>query len=178
MASDPLRTLTLVPIETALRNTAHLMDTARAHASAKEIGLDAFLQARLYPDMFTLLQQLQYVSFVAADFARHLSDSPPPRVGYDETTWEELRKSLDVALEYVAGIPGERVAARAGAVVPLFFNDAAGMPLLDYAARVTIPDLHFHVVIAYAILRHNGVPLGKGDFLGELQTVAMAPGGS
>ena len=62
---------------------------------------------------------------------------------------------------------------KAAKIVPLFYDDAEGMTAVDYAAAVTLPDFHFHMAIAYAILRHNGVPLGKADFLGKLDTVAL-----
>jgi hypothetical protein len=165
--------LTIVALESALRNMAEIMDKAEAHAKEKEIELDVYLQSRLYPDMFTLLQQLQYVSYIACDLAKHFSDEPAPHVGYDESTWRELRQSLDTAADYLRKIPDERVAAHAAKVVPVFFDEAQGMKAAQYAAAVSIPDFFFHMTIAYAILRHNGVPLGKADFLGTLDTVAM-----
>lgn len=165
--------LTIGALEAAIRNMAKIMDKAEAHAKEKKIELDVYLQSRLYPDMFTLLQQLQYVSYIACDLAKHFSGEPVPHVGYDETTWRELRQSLDTAADYLRKIPAERVAAHAAKVVPLFFDEAQGMKAVQYAAAVSIPDFFFHMTIAYAILRHNGVPLGKADFLGELDTVAM-----
>ena len=76
---------------------AQIMDKAESHAAKNNIALDTYLQARLYPDMYNLLQQVQYVCYVSVDLARHFSDAPAPRVGYDETTWPELRKSVDTA---------------------------------------------------------------------------------
>jgi len=60
--------------------------------------------------------------------------------------------------------------------VPLFHDDAEGMTAVDYAAAVNLPDFHFHMAIAYAILRHNGVPFSKADLLGKPDTVASATG--
>ena len=54
-------------------------------------------------------------------------------------------------------------------IVPTFMDDSKGMTVVDYAANVIIPNFHFHMVMAYALLRHNGVPLGKGDYLGKLE---------
>ena len=56
-------------------------------------------------------------------------------------------------------------------VVPIFFDGSQGLPAETYSAHMIMPDFYFHLTIAYAILRHNGVPLGKGDFIGELKTV-------
>ena len=108
--------------------------------------------------------------------AVRIYDVPAPHVGYDETTWPELRKSLNTTSDYLHAILPARVVERAGNIVPLFYDDAEGMAAVDYAAAVTIPDLHFHMTIAYGILRHNGVPLGKADFLGKQDTVAMTAG--
>jgi uncharacterized protein len=162
--------LTLAQLVTGLRNTLAIMDKAEAHAAAQTVPLENLLQARLYPDMFNLLQQLQYVCYLAADFAKHFSKENVPRVGYDEATWAELRTSLDTTLRYITAIPPESMAGASGKIVPTFMDESKGMSAVDYAAEVIIPDFHFHMVIAYAILRHNGVPLGKGDYLGKLVT--------
>ena len=174
--ANPIHRLTIAAIAASLRNMAQIMDKAESHVSKDNIGLDAYLQARLYPDMYNLLQQVQYVCYVSVDLARHFSDAPAPRVGYDETTRPELRKSVDTAADYLEAIPAASVAEQATKIVPLFYNDAEGMTALDYAAVVTIPDFHFHMAIAYAILRHNGVPLGKADYLGKPDTIALTSG--
>jgi hypothetical protein len=126
--------------------------------------------------MYNLLQQIQYVCYTAVDLAQHFSDVPAPRVGYDETTWPELRKSLDTAADYLQSILAVRMTERATKIVPLFYDDTKGMMALDYAATVTIPNFYFHTAIAYALLRHNGVPLGKEDFLGKLDIVELPTG--
>ncbi len=165
--------LTIGAMVKGLGNLAKIMDKAEGHATKNDVALENLLQARLFPDMFNLLQQLQYVCYLSADFARHFSDSPAPRVGYDETTWAELRKSVGLAADYLRAIKPDRVNEKADALVPIFMDDTRGMSAVDYAASVIIPDFHFHLIVAYALLRHNGVALGKGDFLGELQTEAI-----
>lgn len=167
--------LTIAAMRHALGNLARIMDKAEAHAIAHEIPLENLLQARLYPDMYNLLQQLQYACFLPVDYARHFTDSEPPRVGYDETTWEELRRSVDTAATYLAALPESRIAQDAEKMVPAFFDSAQGLPAVSYAARVLVPDFFFHMSMAYGLLRHNGVPLGKGDFLGDAGTTAMPP---
>jgi len=168
-------TLTIGAMHHALGNLAKIIDKAEAHAKAHEIPLENLLQARLYPDMYNLLQQLQYACFLPVDYARQFTEREPPRVGYDETTWEELRQSLDTAADYLAAVPEGRVAKDAGKMLPAFFDPGQGLPAVTYAARVLVPDFFFHVTMAYALLRHNGVPLGKGDFLGDAGTSAMPP---
>lgn len=172
--AEHIYNLTIGSMAAGLGNMSRIMDKAQAHAAANDISLETLLQARLYPDMFSLLQQLQYVCYLSADFARHFSDKPGPRVGYDETTWAELRQSLSVAEDYLRAIAPEKLAQKTDVVVATFMDDTRGMTVVNYAAGVIMPDFNFHLVVAYALLRHNGVNLGKSDFLGELQTVAMA----
>ena len=168
--------LTIAAMAASLRNMAQIMDKAENHAAKNSIGLDVYLQARLYPDMYNLLQQIQYVCYTSVDLAQHFSDAPAPRVGYDETTWSELRKSLGTAADYLQSIPAMSATERARKIVPLFYDDTKGMTALNYAAAMTVPNFHFHMAIAYAILRHNGVPLGKEDFLGKPDTVELTLG--
>lgn len=163
--SDAIHRLTIAAMEHSLRQVVHVMGKAKAHAQQNEIGLEVLLQARLYPDMFNLLQQLQYVCFVPVDFAKHFASDPPPHVGYDEENWEQLRESIDTTINYLRSILPDDVGKRASNKVPLFFDDSQGLPALDYAASVIVPDFYFHMAVAYAILRHNGVKLGKSDFL-------------
>jgi hypothetical protein len=172
--SNPVYRLTIGSMVNGLRNTAEIMDKAERHAVEHEIPLENLLQSRLFPDMFNLLQQIQYICYLAADFARHFSDAPAPRVGYDETTWAELRMSLATATDYLQAIAPQRVLEQADKIVPTFMDDSRGMTAVDYAADVIMPDFHFHMVVAYALLRHNGVRLGKSDFLGEMTTVELA----
>ncbi len=171
--SNPIHQLTIAPMAVALRNMADILDKAERHATASAIPLERYLQARLFPNMFNLLQQVQYICYLAVDYARHFSEAAPPRVGYDEATWPELRQSLATAADYLEAISPDSVTTQAEKTLPTFMDASKGMSAVNYAANVIIPDLHFHTVIAYALLRHNGVPLGKSDYLGKLDTVAM-----
>ena len=171
--SNPIYQFTIVPMSSALRNMDDIMDKAERHASASNIPLDRYLQARLFPNMFNMLQQVQYICYLAVDYARHFSSAAPPRVGYDETTWPELRQSLATAADYLEAIPPENLTLLADKTLPTFMDASKGMSTVNYAAKVIIPDLHFHTVIAYALLRHNGIPLGKSDYLGKLETLEV-----
>jgi hypothetical protein len=165
--------LTIAAMADSLQRAAKILVKAERHAAKNKIGLDVLLQSRLFPDMFNLLQQLQYVCFIPVDFARHFTDAAAPRVGYDETQWAELSKSIGKTTDYLRAISPARVSERAARIVPLFFDGAKGLTALDYAGAVIIPDFYFHLTAAYAILRHNGVPLGKADFLGLPKTVPI-----
>ncbi|MBI2719107.1 MAG: DUF1993 domain-containing protein [Rhizobiales bacterium] len=162
---DAVHALSIGTMARGLRSLAGVLDKSEVHAKAHGIELDVLLQARLYPNMYSLLQQLQYSCYLPCDYAKHFADAAPPRVGYDETTWEQCRKGLDTAVAYLETVTPARVAERSGKVVPLFFDGSRTMNVIDYAARILVPDFFFHMTAAYCILRHNGVPLSKGDFL-------------
>jgi hypothetical protein len=156
----------------ALKNLSAILAKAEKHAVKNKIEPQALLQARLFPDMFPLIQQLQYCCYLPVDFAQHFADGPAPRVGYDEADFDAVQKSIAATVAYLKSIDPDRLAERADRKVPVFFDSAKGMPAEDYGASVTMPDFYFHATVAYAILRHNGVPLGKSDFLG---TLALKP---
>ncbi len=172
--SGPIHSLTIGLMHQGLRNMTEIMDKAKVQAAASGPNLAELLEARLHPNMFNLLQQLQYMAYLSVEFARHLADTAPPRVGYDETRWDELRQSLNKAAAYLASVPASKISAKTSQVVPIFMDDSKGMALIDYAARVIVPDFHFHMVVAYALLRHKGITIGKSDYLGLLQTTDLA----
>ncbi len=166
--------LTIEPITTALGNLGEILTKAEAHAVDRKIDLETLLNARLYPDMFSLIQQLQYALFIPTDFAHHFSGEAPPKVGYEETSFAEVHGSLALALAYLRSVSPARMDERAALVVPTFFDGSKGMSAEYYATHMIMPDFYFHLTIAYAILRHNGVPLGKSDFIGKLATVPLS----
>lgn len=170
---DAFHALTIGSMLATLGNLRGIVAKAQAHMAAMKIEPKALLESRLYPDMFNLIQQLQYSLYLPADFARHFTTATPPKVGYDEKDFDEFLKSLGLAEAYLRSVSPARMRQRAGDIVPLFYHDARGMTALDYAARVIVPDFHFHVTVAYAILRHNGVPLGKSDYFGAFATVPV-----
>ena len=171
--SETFHRLTVAAMIASLDNLDKILAKAEAHARAEKIELEALLGARLYPDMFTLIQQLQYALYLPMDFAQHFADGPPPHVGYDEASFEDVHASLKSAISYLSAIPVARLAERADCIVPTFFDSTRGLSAESYAAIIAMPDFYFHLSIAYAILRHNGVPLGKQDFIGKYDTVPI-----
>ena len=151
-----------------LRNLDAIIDKAQIHAQAKKIDPAVLLAARLYPDMFPLVKQVQ----IACDHARgavaRLAGVELPRFEDNEKSFDDIQSRIAKTLAFVnafkpAQIDGSEERAIAFSVGG---SDIAlkGLPyLLDYA----LPNFYFHVVTAYDILRHNGVELGKRDFLGK-----------
>ena len=170
---DALHRLTIVPMIAALENLGKILHKAETHAAKEKIDPSVFLGARLYPDMFSLIQQLQYALFIPIDFAQHFANAPAPKVGYEEASFADVHASQKLAVGYLKSVLPARMDERANLVVPIFFDPSQGLAAETYAAHMIMPDFHFHLTIAYAILRHNGVPLGKLDFIGELATVKL-----
>lgn len=141
---------------------------AEAHAAAKNIDPNALLQARLFPDMFPLLRQVQ----VAADFAKSVSARlaavEVPKMEDKETSFAELQTRIDTVLAFIEGLDAGKfdeaatreVITQAG--TPKEKRFAGQSYLLNYG----LPHFFFHTTTAYAILRHNGVEVGKKDYVG------------
>ena len=165
--------LTIVPMIAALENLEKILFKGEAHAEKEKIEPSVFLGARLYPDMFSLIQQLQYALFIPVDFAQHFNDTPKPKVGYEEATFADVYASQKLAVSYLKSVLPLRMDERANLVVPTFFDRSRGLAAETYAAHMVMPDFYFHLTVAYGILRHNGVPLGKPDFIGKLATVNL-----
>jgi uncharacterized protein len=165
--------LTLVPMITSLKNLRRILAQAEEHAAGQKIDPEALLDARLYPDMLNLIQQLQYALFIPCDFAQHFADEPPPKIGYEEKSFADVHAGIKLATAYLGSVSPARMDERAQSIVPIFFDAGQGLSAESYAAKVIMPDFYFHLSVAYAILRHKAVPLGKKDFLGKLGTVPI-----
>ncbi len=173
-SSGRFHRLTVAPMMASLTNLGAILN--KAEAFERDGGRDPalMLQKRLYPDMFTLNQQLLYALYLPCDFARHFADEAPPRAGYDEKSFAEVYTSISTVNKYLGAIRPDFMDELAGKIVPSFFDGKRGVVAETYAARVSMPDFYFHVSLAYAILRHNGVPLVKDDYLGAVETVALS----
>jgi uncharacterized protein len=152
---------------TTLGNLAVILEKGQAHALARKFDPAVLVNARLVPDMFPLSRQVQIASDAAKGAAARLAGLEPPRFEDTETTFEELKARVAKTVDYIKGVPAsafegaeERdITIKAGPNTIEFKG-------LDFLQRWAIPNLFFHVSMAYAILRHNGVEIGKRDFLG------------
>ena len=138
------------------------------HAAAKSIEPDALLQARLAPDMFPLLKQVQ----IAADFSRgvtaRLAGVDVPVFAGDEKTFADLDVLLAQTLAFLDSVDAAQFAGKEGAEIVLRPGTPKEKKLSGqvYLASYGLPQFFFHVTTAYDILRHNGLPIGKRDFMG------------
>ena len=146
-----------------------ILDKAAAHAEAKKIDPSVLLAARLYPDMFPLTKQVQ----VACDFAKgtvaRLAGEEPPKYDDNETTIEALKARIARTVDYVQGFQAARFAGAEERDVQMKIRDQTlSFKGLPYLAHMALPNFFFHAATAYDILRHNGVELGKRDFIGAI----------
>jgi hypothetical protein len=172
-SAEALHGFTIPVFIRTLENMSKILAMAERHARRHRIAPETLLSARLYPNMYTLLQQLQYLCFLPVDFAQHFSSAAAPRVGYDEKTLDELKKSFRQTLRYLRRIKPDQFKGHEQRLLPLFVDASKGLPADALAQRLILPDFFFHTTVAYAILRHIGVPLGKADFLGPLDAVRL-----
>ncbi len=153
-----------------LRNLEQWMSKADAHAKAKSFEVDVLAHARLAPDAFDFTRQVQAGCDQAKYAAAYLAGKPPPSHPDTEQTFAELRQRIEKCLAFLESIPARDLAgAEERKVAPPWL---AGKWLRgdDYLVHVAVPNFFFHMTMAYAILRHNGVELGKMDYIGSLPT--------
>ncbi len=142
---------------------------AAAHCEARKIDPAVLLGSRLYPDMFALARQTQ----VAADFAKggcaRLADVPAPKFEDSETTFAELQARLDRTAEFIRTLaPAQIDGSEAREIVIKIAGQEMRFQGQPYLLHFVLPNLYFHATAAYAILRHNGVEIGKRDFMGSV----------
>ncbi len=152
----------------ALSNLVNILEKADAHATAKKIDPTVLINSRLSPDMFPLGKQVQIVSDIARRGAARLAGLEAPAMEDNETTFPELVTRLQKTIDYLQQITPGQVDGSEGRSITLPVGKETmqfeGMPYLLY---FVLPNIYFHVTTAYGILRHCGVELGKGDFLGK-----------
>jgi hypothetical protein len=152
-----------------LASLAHVLRKGAEHAAARKIDDRVFLDARLYPDMLPLAAQVR----IATDFSRgacaRLAGSEPPKWEDNETTLAELIARVERALEAVrAYTPAQIDGSEAREITRPIGGTPKTFTGLNYLLQFVLPNFYFHAVTAYAILRHNGVEIGKSDYIGAL----------
>jgi hypothetical protein len=151
-----------------LGNLATILDKANAHAQAKKIDPSVLLGARLFPDMFALMRQVQLASDFAKGSVARLAGQEPPKYEDNETTIEQLQARINRTIEYIRGFDPKAFEGAETREISLKIRDTvqkyAG---LVYLSHIALPNFFFHATTAYDILRHNGVELGKRDFIGS-----------
>ena len=146
-----------------------VLHKAQAHAADKKMDPNAFLQARLFPDMFPLLRQVQVASDFAKSVSARLAGVEMPKTEDNEQTFEQLQTRIETVLAFIDSLDAAK------------FDDAATREIVtqagtpkekrftgqSYLLNYGLPHFFFHTTTAYAIVRHNGVEVGKKDYIGS-----------
>jgi hypothetical protein len=144
-----------------------VLSKAEADAAARKIDLDVFVNARLAPDMLPLTRQIQIMTDQAKGCASRLAGQEPPKWADDERTFADLHARVAKTIAHLKTFKPEQFeGAETRAIEIKFPNATFNFTGKDYLLTFVIPNFYFHYTTAYAILRHNGVPIGKGDVLG------------
>jgi hypothetical protein len=166
--TSPMYTNSVPVFKQLLSALKAILAQADAHAVAKSVEPDAFLQARLYPDMFPLVKQVQ----IAADFARgisaRLADVDVPVYEGKEKSFADLDELLAQTMGFLESVNPSKFEGSETKEIVLRPGTPKEKKLSGqaYLANYGLPQFLFHVTTAYALLRHNGLPIGKRDFMG------------
>ena len=167
--TSPMYTNSVPVFKQLLTAMRTILATTSADVAAKSMNADAFLQARLFPDMLPLIKQVQ----IACDFARgisaRLAGVDVPAHDGNEASFADLDALVDSTLAFIAGLDAAKFEGSEGREIVLRPGTPKERKLggQDYLTSYGLPQFFFHVTTAYAILRHNGVAIGKKDYMGS-----------
>jgi uncharacterized protein len=159
----------LPAINRSLTNLSGLIAKAQAHCDAKKIDPNAFMQARLYPDMLPFPKQIHIACDISKFAVARLAGIESPKFEDNEVTLEQLIERIKKTLDFVNSVPLDSLTGTENKTVTIPRRDGTMQMLgADYVNKFVIPNVYFHCSIAYALLRQGGVEIGKQDFLGPL----------
>jgi uncharacterized protein len=158
----------IAPISHSLKALAAILKKAEAYCEAKKIDPNALLADRLFPDMLPLVRQVQIATDQAKGCGARLTGIAVPSYPDEEKTFPELQARIAKTLDFIGGLKREQFADAAKRTVTIKVG-SKDMELTGaaYLSNAALPNFYFHVTTAYNILRHNGLEIGKGDFLGR-----------
>jgi uncharacterized protein len=159
---------TIVQFSKMLNNLDRWLESAVAFAQKKGFEADVLTQSRLAPDQYELTRQVQSACDAAKYTAAYLSGQKAPSHPDTEKTIGELRARIRTCVQYLESVPAPSYAEAAARRVAPPWLQGKWMRGDAYLNEVATPNFYFHVTTAYAILRHNGVELGKMDFIGSM----------
>ena len=155
-------------ITRALNNLIAVLEKGAAHAEAKKIDPAVLINSRLYPDMFPLAKQVQIASDVSKGGSARLAQVDPPAYEDNEASFADLVARLRKTIAFLETLKPEQIDGAEGRTVTWKTQTATrSMQGMPYLLNHVLPNVFFHVTTAYDILRHNGVEIGKQDFLGR-----------
>jgi hypothetical protein len=158
-----------VPLFTrTLQNLSHVLDKGAQHAEAKKFEMEVLLNSRLAPDQFHLIRQIQIACDTAKLCVSRLTGKEAPTHADTEKTLPELKNRIQDTIRYLNSVSASDFAGAEEKHITTPRWEGKYLLGLEYVMHHAIPNIYFHVTTAYSILRHNGVDIGKKDYLGEL----------
>ena len=167
--TSPLYTASIPVLQQMLKALSDVLKKAEEHAAQKNIDPDALLQARLFPDMFPLVRQVQIAADFAKGIASRLAGAEVPSWPDTQTSFADLQALITKALDHVGSFAPEQFAQSESREIVLRPGTPKEKKLTAsaYLLHYGLPQFFFHVTTAYALLRHNGVEVGKRDYMGS-----------
>jgi len=175
MEKTNLYTVTVPPMIKTLTALSGVLDKLEKHAKSKQLSWhpkgaqeESLLHSRLISDQFPFVQQVQVACDNAKGAAARLAEIEIPKFADDEKSVKELKARIDKTVKFLKTIKPEQIIGKEGVKVSLPYWGGKSMSGFDYVTNYLLPNFYFHVTTAYAILRKNGVALGKSDYIGKL----------
>lgn len=151
-----------------LKNLSSLLDKGAAYAETKKFDFDVLMQSRLAPDQFNFTRQVQIACDTAKLCTSRLTKTEAPTHADTEKTLPELKARISSVISYLEKFSAKDFTEAATRQITQTRWEGKYLLGQEYVLQHAIPNFYFHIMTAYSILRHNGVPVGKNDFLGEL----------
>jgi hypothetical protein len=153
-----------------LGNLETIVDKAIAHAAARKLDDAALVESRLFPDMFTFARQIRVATDMSKGAGARLAGVEIPKFEDNEKTLGELKARLRKAVDFLKTLtPAQIDGSEDKAITLTVAGNTMHFKGLDYLLYWALPNFYFHVTTAYNLLRHNGIEIGKMDFLGKVQ---------
>jgi hypothetical protein len=158
-----------VPVFTrGFANLSEILGKADAHAAERKIEPSVFINSRLAPDMFPLSRQIQIATDVTKGGVARIAGIEVPSFADTEATFPELQARIKKTVDFIQGVKPAQIDGTEEKEITL---KVGGSDMTfkgqTYLLNFVLPNFYFHITAAYAILRHNGLPIGKGDYLGK-----------
>ena len=154
-----------------LKNLERWLDRAEEYAGAKKFDVGVLMSGHLAPDMKPFIYQVQSACDYVKAGAAWLSGQTPPKHEDNEQTIDEVRARIRKTVSFAESVTEIQYADAAAQKISLSWAPGKVLGGEDYLLQMTIPNVYFHLAMAYAILRHNGVDIGKMDFLGPVNWI-------
>jgi hypothetical protein len=151
-----------------LKNLSAILDKAQAYADARKIDPTVLTSSRLYPDMFTLARQVQTACDTAKGAVARLAGIEIPKYEDTEQTLAELKARIAKTIDFIGTVKGAQIdGSEDKSIVLKIRGQDVNYTGMQYLLGFAHPNFYFHVTTAYDILRHNGVEIGKRDYIGN-----------